>query len=280
MSTQNAQHTDAPNQNATPSPTDAPKQSATSSLSGEGFTVSYGFIAIASGMMLMGAWVLVTLVLQGIDPQDPHKSYSPPKAAPIPRIAAALPATPPLTNALLSATPGSSSRSLQRFYKQRAYSGSPPHIPHDILEYNGQMDACLSCHGQGGYVPKYNAFAPTTPHPTYINCVQCHVPQRTQSTFRPSAWKASPRPQLRRAALAGSPPPIPHDLHLRTDCNACHAGPAAVKEIRVPHPERSNCLQCHVPRKQVPLFRSLYPLHKRLEKSTSPHTLSPQRKSR
>ena len=39
---------------------------------------------------------------------------------------------------------------------------------------------------------------------------------------------------------------IPHDLQLRGNCLACHAGPAAVEEIRTAHPERTNCRQCHL----------------------------------
>lgn len=48
------------------------------------------------------------------------------------------------------------------------------------------------------------------------------------------------------SALEGSPPIIPHQLQLRENCLACHAGPSAPKEIRVTHPERVNCRQCHV----------------------------------
>ena len=43
-----------------------------------------------------------------------------------------------------------------------------------------------------------------------------------------------------------SPPAIPHDLQLRGNCLACHSGPAAVAQIRVAHPERADCRQCHV----------------------------------
>lgn len=229
----------------------------------QGFSVSYGFIAIASGVMLMGAWVLVTLVLQALDPKEHHETIKSTKPLMASHLAAPKPS---LTISHTFSRASASQRSLRTFYKRRAYSGAPPRIPHAIHEYKGYMDACLSCHAKGGYVPKYDAFAPVTPHPTLSNCVQCHVPQTTTAYFRPTAWKQPLRPKLRRSALAGSPPPIPHDLQMRTNCNSCHAGPAAVKEIRVPHPERSNCLQCHVPRKQIAPFRSLYSLHKRLEK--------------
>jgi cytochrome c-type protein NapB len=45
--------------------------------------------------------------------------------------------------------------------------------------------------------------------------------------------------------LPGGPPPIPHGLQMRENCLACHAGPAAVAEIRTPHPTLVNCRQCH-----------------------------------
>ena len=42
------------------------------------------------------------------------------------------------------------------------------------------------------------------------------------------------------------PPVIPHKVFMRENCQACHAGPAARKEIRTEHPERAQCRQCHV----------------------------------
>ena len=52
-------------------------------------------------------------------------------------------------------------------------------------------------------------------------------------------------------ALSSSPPVIPHQIQLRENCLSCHAGPSAPKEIRVTHPERVNCMQCHVPNNKV-----------------------------
>ena len=54
-------------------------------------------------------------------------------------------------------------------------------------------------------------------------------------------------PEIKGAALEGSPPVIPHGLQMRENCLACHAGSAAPKEIKVSHPTRVNCRQCHVP---------------------------------
>jgi cytochrome c-type protein NapB len=105
---------------------------------------------------------------------------------------------------------------------------------------------CLSCHRDGGFVPPFEAYAPVTPHPQLGNCRQCHVPNKEKGTFRASMWEKIPGPPIDGEALVGGPPPMPHELQMRENCVACHAGPGAVAEIRTPHPERVNCRQCHV----------------------------------
>jgi len=139
-------------------------------------------------------------------------------------------------------------RTLETYYSNRAYPGAPPYIPHQVLEKQGiGGNACLQCHENGGFVAKFNAYAPVTPHPELISCKQCHVENTTKTTFQLSNWfKISP-PPLHQKALVSSPPVIPHSLQLRENCLACHAGPAAPREIKVSHPTRVNCRQCHVP---------------------------------
>ena len=45
-----------------------------------------------------------------------------------------------------------------------------------------------------------------------------------------------------------TPPTIPHSLEGRQGkCLLCHKDAAGVKIKRTPHPERANCIQCHVP---------------------------------
>jgi cytochrome c-type protein NapB len=121
--------------------------------------------------------------------------------------------------------------------------------------------ACLSCHGTGGWAPRFEAYAPVTPHPEMISCRQCHVPLnpggegrvRGAEAVRPgeavrgsvSDWQTTKPPRLHGSAMPGSPPPIPHALQMRENCRACHAGPGAVAELRTTHPERVNCRQCH-----------------------------------
>lgn len=139
-------------------------------------------------------------------------------------------------------------RNLEKFGVRRAYPGAPPAIPHPLPPAaNMDMNICASCHGQGGFVPAYQAFAPVTPHPERRNCKQCHVPQADVADFRNgNKFNAVIGPKLRRAALPGGPPPIPHPTVNRESCLSCHAGPAAVVEIRTGHPERVHCQQCHV----------------------------------
>jgi len=140
-------------------------------------------------------------------------------------------------------------RSLSTYYNNRAYPGAPPTIPHPILRDGvvGGKD-CLKCHDNGGFVQKYNAYAPVTPHPELTNCRQCHVPVKTTTNFKVNSFYKMPAPQAGvNKALLTSPPMIPHAIKMRENCLACHAGPNAPKEIRVSHPERVNCRQCHVP---------------------------------
>ena len=142
---------------------------------------------------------------------------------------------------------GNDKRTLEVFYSRRAYPGAPPVIPHPVKNpagYGGKD--CLSCHQSGGYTPEFQAYAPVVPHPELLSCRSCHVPAETNRLFRDTDWQTVAANPINQEALPGSPPPIPHTLHMRDNCLACHAGPGAVKEIRVTHPERVNCRQCHV----------------------------------
>jgi cytochrome c-type protein NapB len=126
------------------------------------------------------------------------------------------------------------------YYARRAEPGAPPVIPHPVDGAEAAGEVCLACHGDGGWVPRFAAYTPVTPHPELAPCQSCHEPQGTPSASPPPA-----PPPLRRAAMPGSPPPIPHTLEMRENCRACHAGPGAVDEFRTSHPERVSCRQCH-----------------------------------
>ena len=139
-------------------------------------------------------------------------------------------------------------RSLEDYYDNRAYYGAPPYIPHEVTEErNMGGNSCLKCHENGGYAAKFKMYTPVTPHPEMVNCRQCHVPQQTKTAFKGTNFPKNKAPKAgENNALIGSPPIIPHQIQMRENCLSCHAGPAAPKEIRVTHPERVNCRQCHV----------------------------------
>ncbi len=150
-------------------------------------------------------------------------------------------------------------RTLETYYDNRAYPGAPPSIPHPVAkERSFGGNTCIQCHQNGGFVAKFNAYAPVAPHPEMVNCRQCHVTQNTNTTFTEIADAATANtgfvkiaaPKVGEGvnnAMPGSPPMMPHKLQMRENCISCHAGPSAPKEIRVTHPERINCRQCHLP---------------------------------
>lgn len=140
-----------------------------------------------------------------------------------------------------------SPRSLEEYYARRAYPGAPPVIPHPLHEDDSKIgDNCLSCHKTGGYAPSLSRYTPVTPHPEFVNCKQCHVKPLESGMFKKSLWVKTEGPQLKQSKIPGGPPPIPHSLWLRENCQTCHTGPAAMKEIKSSHPERVHCQQCHV----------------------------------
>jgi cytochrome c-type protein NapB len=163
-------------------------------------------------------------------------------------------------------------RTLKTYRYLRAYPGAPPRIPHGLTPTEFRTAACRTCHERGGYSERFAAYAPVTPHPEMGMCLQCHVgddgitgiqrpssdpnarcpqchgrggPPRIALDATPG-WRTTAWVQPTRNLPDGSPPPIPHDLQGRGNCLACHAGPAAVGEIRTTHPEWTDCRQCHL----------------------------------
>jgi cytochrome c-type protein NapB len=153
----------------------------------------------------------------------------------------------------------------------RGFPGAPPRIPHPLTAEEFRTVACKTCHERGGYSRRFAAYVPLTPHPERGICLQCHVgvdsiigaslPSQDPNARcplchgpnggrpRPEAsltWPTTVWPTLALLTTDQSPPPIPHDLQFRENCLTCHAGPAAVAEIRTTHPERANCRQCHL----------------------------------
>jgi cytochrome c-type protein NapB len=160
-------------------------------------------------------------------------------------------------------------RTLTTFRALRAYPGAPPRVPHGLTRDELHSTHCNTCHERGGYVTRFAAYAPVTPHPELSACLQCHavdaavspvaLPDRAPDAVcrqchaagGPAAgdialdWRSAAWPALARSD-DGTPPVIPHELALRGNCLACHMGPAAIAEIRTTHPERADCRACHV----------------------------------
>jgi cytochrome c-type protein NapB len=152
----------------------------------------------------------------------------------------------------------------------RSYPGAPPRVPHGLTAVEFRTGHCKTCHERGGYTPRFEAYAPVTPHPEWTACLTCHatnsaqfalvVPRSgpnavcrqchagTPTRFDESAvdWRSSRWPQPAPHGSAGTPPAIPHELQTRGNCLACHMGPGAVAEIRTTHPQRADCRGCHV----------------------------------
>jgi cytochrome c-type protein NapB len=162
-------------------------------------------------------------------------------------------------------------RTLRAFRFLRMYPGAPPRIPHGLSSEEFRTGVCGTCHERGGYSRRFSAYVPVTPHPEWGMCLQCHLGEdaamgQIPATADPNArcslchgtsggppraeasvtWRSTVWTTLPSILRDQSPPPIPHELQSRGNCLACHSGPAAVAEIRSPHPERTNCRQCHV----------------------------------
>lgn len=161
-------------------------------------------------------------------------------------------------------------RTLATYRALRAYPGAPPRVPHGLTAEELRTSSCRTCHERGGYAQRFGAYAPVTPHPEYTECLQCHVPDDAllgiplpdrgagvgcrQCHVAPGAatplvdldWQPARWPAVTATSDDSAPPPIPHELQLRGNCIACHAGAGAVAEIRTTHPERTDCRQCHV----------------------------------
>ena len=166
---------------------------------------------------------------------------------------------------------GAHPRSLTLYRRNRAYPGAPPRVPHGLTAEEYREGSCNTCHRRGGWVARFGTFAPVTPHPEYRQCLQCHMardelvgltppppdaplvcgqchldPDAEPLLFVGTDWRAAGWPATDIQAMEGSPHAIPHAVEGRSNCIACHAGPAAIASLRVDHPERINCRQCHV----------------------------------
>lgn len=127
----------------------------------------------------------------------------------------------------------------------RAFYTAPPVIPHEI-ESRDSRD-CSRCHLNVTRLDD-GRIASQTPHPQFSNCLQCHVPglEDTYNTDQ-SHWQGLEEPRRGDRWFTTTPPTIPHRVRLRENCLSCHGPENPDTRIRTPHPERTSCLQCHVP---------------------------------
>ena len=145
-------------------------------------------------------------------------------------------------------------RTLSQYYARRQFLGSPPEIPHPDKVHGKKLE-CNMCHNDGGWTELLKRMTPVTPHPEQASCVQCHLWPVTDTLFKAIDWQSLPPPRLGQSYLPGAPPPIPHDMQMRENCNACHVGPGTIAAIRMKHQWRGNCYQCHLPDRPVDSFQ-------------------------
>ena len=144
----------------------------------------------------------------------------------------------------------------------RAYEGAPPVIPHSILK-SAKLN-CLACHLKGAvYEPdseilgKKNAVAKITPHPTWENCLQCHVVQENAPLFHKNNFKTYHLAYtMKTTAMEGENPPpgMPHQMQNRENCRVCHLSKTANNVIVPKHKITGECEVCH----QLPESMDIY----------------------
>ena len=130
---------------------------------------------------------------------------------------------------------------------RRAFYTAPPVIPHDVVP--NQARQCQFCHEEVRETPF--GVSIKTPHPQFTNCFQCHVAQKTTLEPNPepvaTTFKGLLEPKDGSRNNPVAPPTIPHRLFLRENCLSCHDSKNPRLGMRTPHPQRSQCVQCHVP---------------------------------
>jgi cytochrome c-type protein NapB len=130
----------------------------------------------------------------------------------------------------------------------RAFYTAPPVIPHAVATRDNSL--CLYCHND--LLKLGNKTTVPMPHAILSNCQQCHVQALPYHDLGPaepvvSNWTGLTEPKAGNKTQPASPPTIPHRVFLREKCLTCHNPKHPNLQMRSPHPERSNCMQCHVP---------------------------------
>jgi len=135
----------------------------------------------------------------------------------------------------------------------RAYEGAPPVIPHSINRTTS--DYCLVCHEKGVIfeaeavvMNQKNAQAKITPHPQWVNCIQCHGLRIDDSKFRKNKfmpYRITSTPFTKTKDNEGTPPAMPHMLQNHDNCIVCHLSKTAYATIIPEHGETEGCPLCH-----------------------------------
>lgn len=187
---------------------------------------------------------LVLLTLAGLLLGPGRAADNTPASAPqVPALAAAVPATPagrdfrqPVRDAIVG----------QKITASRAYWGAPPPVPHSIRSEQSST-SCPECHALQNRIEKRQQAIAPLPHSEFSQCLQCHVKADAKATpFRDNDFVGLDFPGKGLRAHPQAPPTIPHKLFMRENCLSCH-GPTGMALVRVSHPERSQCVQCHLP---------------------------------
>lgn len=136
---------------------------------------------------------------------------------------------------------------------RRAYDGAPPVIPHPVDPTSPA--SCRACHETGLVIR--DLIAPRMSHGDLGSCTQCHVPAggtgipmlaetAALPPFAENAFNGVRSSGAGSRAWPGAPPTIPHTVQMRENCASCH-GLTGLPGLRTTHPERTLCVQCHVP---------------------------------
>jgi cytochrome c-type protein NapB len=125
----------------------------------------------------------------------------------------------------------------------RYYAYAPPLIPHEVINKN-----CLACHADGMVVQGVKA--PVSPHPDLVNCQQCHIRADDGiQLFKANSFTGLAEPGPSDGFQPDGPPLISHRVFMRENCHVCHNDPDRKEIVQTTHPERLNCLQCHIEQK-------------------------------
>lgn len=229
---------------------------------GRSFNVALGFVAAAAVVgFFTGTWESKSGADAAKEPEA-HTGRAEPQAAPVyaevPRLQRSAPRgesrlsdlMPDEPVAVVNDTGAPRTGLLEKRRTRRAYAAAPPLIPHKVSQRAAPN--CRTCHETGLTVGGLRA--PVPGHAMMANCTQCHVQSSVPSGLAGLPLAGEPvhnvfagngEPESGPRAWAGAPPTIPHPIFMRQNCMACH-GPEGRPGIRTSHPQRGQCVQCHV----------------------------------